>query len=844
MALFDKIKEYFDRKPDLRVLFIFDAFGEKVDELKAFPWPDDYHFEEYNGGAFRVKYNLEHEWKCQKTVILVRGVSPILADDRSKEAFPLLDVLASNMEFKEDSAELYMQEHGIKHDLIDYVRRNVSKLQRKKNDELLEGLYKDLTIDILNRSIISAELDSGKLLDWKGIFLKIIQLGRECNAKRRYRVLNAIYDCKDAFNALEKAAYKTFGYRRADGEGFKEDAMIQFFVKSLKYNSLCGVLPLAKGDIYGNFKVTSSLDALNDIWNAGMQQDDNLAEAIDELAADIREDYILQTYGAEADYFRLTRKLAYPIVRSLLEERLWVAPAEVNEKIRTMLGKTNEADVVLTLDFLSSLCDFYAAKANAKPSKLNTAKEFIQAYTDEFYLMDMYYRQALEHFVGVGDDNPVKEDLERAKAKLDSDYGRFCNQFNMDWVKTFVGEGGDFGAFDILCQENFYEKVQKPGVKLVVIVSDAFRYELGVELAQELLKYKHHPRLDFALAQLPTETKYCKTALLPHKDLEFGEGDDPAIKVDGNTLGTLKQREEQAAKYVPDALCIKYTDLDGMSIVKKREIFKHSLVYIFHDAVDDSGHDHNATYLTRTCRSSIDDLTKLVNSLHSSMNVTNVVVTADHGFLFNDNEFTDKDKHAISEGCAEKKTRYYLTKSSDTVFGISKFPLSRVSGMKNSDLYVAVPTGTNRMAAPGGYNFAHGGASLQEIVIPVVYSSYKHDDEKQKVDFRVLFKDNRAKITSSILKITLVQLQSVSKEYKSRIVSCAIYDNGKRVSNEGIIDLNSVSPEAAKRTYELTLGINGSVGHLLDLVIYDVEDKLNPVQSIKITNDTLIEQDF
>lgn len=842
MALFDKIKEYFDRKPDLHVLFIFDAFGEKVDELMVYPWPDDYHFEEYNGGAFRVKYNLEHEWKNQKTVILVRGVSP--ADEQSRLAFPLLDVLASNMEFMEDSAELYMQEHGIKHDLIDYVRRNVTKLQRRKNDELLVGLYKDLTTDILNRSIISAELDSSRLLDWKGIFLKIIQLGRECNAKRRYKVLNAIYECKDAFNAMEKAAYKTFGFRRGDGEGFKEDAMIQFFVKSLKYNSLCGVLPLAKGDVYAPFKVTSSLDALNDIWNTGMQQDGNLADAIDELASDIREEYILQTYGAEADYFRLTRNLAFPIMKSLLEERLWIAPAEVNEKIRTMLGKTSDEDVKRTLNFLSSLCDFYAAKANTRPSKQNSSMDFIKAYTDEFYLLDMYYRQALEHFVDLSDDNPVKEDIERAKAKLDSDYGRFCNQLNLDWVKTFDSEGGDFDALDVLRQENFYDKVQKPGVKLVVIVSDAFRYELGVELAQELLKSKHHPRLDFALAQLPTETKYCKTALLPHKTLEFADGEDPALMVDGSVPVSLKQREEQAKKYVPDALCLNYKDLDGMPLAEKREIFKHSLVYVFHDAVDDSGHDHNATYLTRTCRSSIEDLAKLIHSLHSSMNVSNVVVSADHGFLFNDTEFTEKDKYTISEGCTEKKTRYYLTASSDTVYGISKFQMSKVSGMKNSSLFAAVPTGTNRMAAPGGYNFAHGGASLQELIIPVVYSSFKHDDEKQKVDFRVLFKDNRPKITSSILKITLVQLQSVSKEYKSRILSCAIYDNGKRVSNEGIIDLNSVSPEAIKRTYELTLGITGSAGHLLDLVIYDMEDKLNPVQSIKITNDTLIEQDF
>ena len=39
------------------------------------------------------------------------------------------------------------------------------------------------------------------------------------------------------------------------------------------------------------------------------------------------------------------------------------------------------------------------------------------------------------------------------------------------------------------------------------------------------------------------------------------------------------------------------------------------------------------------------------------------------------------------------------------------------SGITSSDLFVAVPLGTNRLAAPGGYNFAHGGATLQEILI-------------------------------------------------------------------------------------------------------------------------------
>ena len=112
MALLDKIYEYFERKSDLHVLFIFDKMEERVPELEGAEWKEGFHYEIFDGGAFRAKYNLEHDWKDLKVVLLVKDYSPY--DEKSRLDFPLLDVLASNMEFKNDSAELYMQEHGIK----------------------------------------------------------------------------------------------------------------------------------------------------------------------------------------------------------------------------------------------------------------------------------------------------------------------------------------------------------------------------------------------------------------------------------------------------------------------------------------------------------------------------------------------------------------------------------------------------------------------------------------------------------------------------------------------------------------------------------------------------------
>ena len=106
MALLDKIYEYFERKSDLHVLFIFDKMEERVPELEGAEWKDGFHYEIFDGGAFRVKYNLEHDWKDLKVVLLVKDYSPY--DEKSRLDFPCWTCWHQHG-FKNDSAELYMQ---------------------------------------------------------------------------------------------------------------------------------------------------------------------------------------------------------------------------------------------------------------------------------------------------------------------------------------------------------------------------------------------------------------------------------------------------------------------------------------------------------------------------------------------------------------------------------------------------------------------------------------------------------------------------------------------------------------------------------------------------------------
>jgi hypothetical protein len=434
--------------------------------------------------------------------------------------------------------------------------------------------------------------------------------------------------------------------------------------------------------------------------------------------------------------------------------------------------------------------------------------------------------------------------LEDAKRRLNLDYAKFMNELNLNWIASVNKYG--FDGVDLLRQKDFYDKYEKPGVKLVVIVSDAFRYELAQELVQEMAKSKHKATIEAAIAQLPTETKFCKPALLPHETLEFDGSDVPTMKVDGKVLVSTDSRTEQLLKYVPDAACIDYKQMENMTLAEKREFFKRPLVYIFHNRVDEDGHDviPSVKDWSQACRQAIDELAALVRSLHASINVSNVIVTADHGFIFNDIEIADKDKHCVSEESLEKKSRYYLTQSGAKVFGISKFPLSKVSGMKADDVYVAVPDGTNRIAVPGGYNFAHGGASLQEMIIPVIRSNSIHDDMKNKVEITLM--DAKLKITSSILKFQLLQKQAVSKEYKERTVSIAIYDKSNRVTEEKRLALDSTDAvNLMNRLFEVKLALNKPTSsNILELRIYDIEDMLNPIVKTTVINDTLIEQDF
>ena len=363
---------------------------------------------------------------------------------------------------------------------------------------------------------------------------------------------------------------------------------------------------------------------------------------------------------------------------------------------------------------------------------------------------------------------------------------------------------------------------------------------------QEFSEKKHTATLEAALAMLPTETKYCKDALLPHTDLRL-QGD--TMFVNGSIITDLKGRDAQLKKYHPDGLCLNFSDIKKKTVMENRENLRRPVVYIYHDTIDSTSHDHPEK-TPQACEDAVDELKDFIAQLHASYNFTNVILTADHGFLYNDIRFDDTKKHKVSEESIELKTRYYLTNNAAPAetgsIGITKLPLEKVSGMDHPDgIFVAVPDGANRLFAPGGgYEFAHGGATLQELVIPVLFSYRKKLDTKQKVDLNVM--ETKLDIVSSRLSFRVIQLQAVAADRQERKVSCGLYQGEKLVSNEKIFTLSSTDEVSFNsRIYRIDLSLEKPVTDpVLELRIYDVEDRVNPLIKMSANNRTLIEQDF
>ena len=847
----DKIYQYFERDPELKVLFIFNNEFLAM-ELQEAEWRTGYRFVDFKGDWFTVKYSLDNEWQNDKVILLFHQPSPL--EVKSLQAsFPLMDVLTANMEYHSQDYTAFIQQNGLPDSdkqLVRFVERNIMQLQSDKMQKLFGSYYQDgsITYDMMVRGFLSRFMGLQHIADWDSIIVRLLFYGRKSESQKQLDFYVRLRTCKDVAEALNQRLIEIFGVSFNDNT----ESKVADIVKVLKYNAIVQNLSPVDADNYKQSRVTDSyaLQHINRILELALSQEKSaqtLMELFNELGADIRDADIIRWYGTDANYYFVPEGLCLPIIRTLLEKNIETEPAAVISRVEELMVKHSENGALsMMMKYAILVARFYETALGLGSLTLNTADEYVHRYQTDYYLTDQYYRQATELYFKINPTSELFDSIQTVKRNLDQNYSKLCNRINLEWTRCLKETGG-LDSIHLLRQDDFYdEKIKPVQKKVAVIVSDALRYEIAQELIGELAKSRHIASLKPALAMLPTETKYCKPALLPHHELKlYGQGGEQDMAVDDKILSDTTKRCEHLQKYRDGAICVNFETVAEYNQEKNREIFKHSLVYIFHDVIDKNGHNGTSKEVVTNCSNAIKDLATMIPKIHASYNVTEVYVTSDHGFLFNDIQFAEKDKHKINEECLERSTRYYLTNSEKEEPGVIKFRLDTVSGMLNaSNVMVAVPQGTNRFSAPsGGYMFTHGGAALQEIVTPVIVSRQERTDSKQPVGVMVL--DRKLSMQASRLRFKLLQTEAVSMDMKKRHIKVALFYNDTPVTPIKDVLLDKTDASLDNRKYLIDLTLNRNVdAKVLQLKIFDATDELNPLIKENVTNNTLIENDF
>jgi hypothetical protein len=115
-------------------------------------------------------------------------------------------------------------------------------------------------------------------------------------------------------------------------------------------------------------------------------------------------------------------------------------------------------------------------------------------------------------------------------------------------------------------------------------------------------------------------------------------------------------------------------------------------------------------------------------------------------------------------------------------------------------LDVLIPNSINRLRVKGaGSRFVHGGASLQEVVIPVIRVGKQREADVSQVEVQIIV-TGRNQITSGQMAVVFYQAQPVFEKMQARELIAGIYAaNDSLISDEHVLQFDFASENARER---------------------------------------------
>ena len=820
-----------------RVVLWYDPKGDWASEFEAFH-PDATKKLKVEGNEFSIKVQISRAPLDQRFLLYIPSEKPTEAENW------LLDLLLAGHEFKADRASLDIQDSGLTLEFKGLAEEHSTffRLQGRKArlKELLRPNDDEAAVRLKMLAVLAKQPpDIDKLL--QHAFLQLDPANPDGDDP-----VEALYGSQQLGSHFWKAVGDKFGY--ASPEPNLRDFAVALF------NSVSSIGQA--GDLQPHARVFLS------IWKDSVSARGAFAAWSDHLALALR---VEEQLNDVPDSYDPDDDDSYELIERFVLSRL----------LQRFQANGPDADLLEVIRSRSLSCWFekhqhgYRALEQAIRFRSLLAKadlqvpsfeEGLQRYCTSWWRLDQAYRRCIFHartYQQPGLLKPLRDWLE----------AQYVNNLLLPltnrWSDQVAGLAS-WGSSTLPRQREFHMRyvhapLSSKGLKrLFVVISDALRYEAARDFADRLNAQAGkgwQAEVDAMLGVLPSYTQLGMAALLPGAQLGLNPADGTA-QVDGQSATGTDNRDKILKAYANGrAKAILAEDFLGLATSKEgAELTKdHDLIVIYHNRIDRICDKRESE--ADTCQAveqSFEDLELILRKI-ASLKGSQVVITADHGFLFQQEpvDANDRSTFPAAQELSFKNRRFALGSGIKASAGHKVFSASEL-GLSGS-WQAVFPLGLDRFPRSGsGSRFVHGGTSLQEVIVPVIKLKRERKDESRVVEAELLRVP--AKVTTGKLSFGLFQLEPVQPRKRLPLqLRLGLYSkaDGNLLCPHRTVLLDSAAPEAREREQLVILELSNAAeaynNQLLELRLeqmLDGVDKPQPYKSVELKLQRSFGSDF
>jgi len=806
----DALLSLFDKR---RIVFWYDPNREMRSEFEELLL-NGIEKLEINNNEYGLKYKILREEPKSKFLLYHEGKQPEKLDNW------LLDVQLANAVFSADQISLWMAELELGPEYSDLVREHQDFFAASSRREALKARdIKQNDHQLLRLKMMAVCIGASVEPAVENITLGLLnELANNSSAvfdtlekyqllPHLYRELETLYHYKStqphindfAIHLFESCYQQELGLEKEAALSTEAIILMNHWQDSQKYKEAFETLSTRFAD------------------NLNIHQDLEQYNIQDLISVDVFRDID----------FRILELLMEGVIRGTITEQKCknILQSRAGTYWFSRLFETTYQAIYTASELLNRLLDIHF--------EIDSIEDGIRKYTNTWFKVDQLYR----NYLFLTEQSNQTTFFKPLNALVEKHY---CNNFlkpiNNNW-QLVVDREEKWIQFGQRMQLHFYqdniEPILQQNTKAAVIISDALRYEIGEEISKKIEREgRFTSEIEPMLGCLPSYTQLGMATLLPHDTLEIQP--DGSVTADGMSASGTENRWKILAKQIPgNSTVLLSPTLRNMTHDERRALFRdNQVVYVFHnhiDAVGDSLMDERRT--PEAVSATIDEIIDLVKDL-SNANFTKIFVTADHGFLYQHDEIDESD-FAVTDIKGERiysrNRRYIVGEGLQKQMSLKHFTAEQV-GLAG-DYEVLIAKSINRMRLQGsGSRFVHGGASLQEIVIPVIRIT-KERSEDAEIRFVEVDKINglNNKITTGQISIAFYQTEPVSPKVLGRTLRVGVFaKDGQLISEVHTLSFNFNSENPRDREIKQTFQLTSSADQYNKQIVYLRLEELIP----------------